>query len=551
MQFIPDGKGKELEESTILGGEDVFFKIKQPTPTPTPTKSWFCHCPSPRLRPTKTVPISLFALCLFLLPLYMDIYSPLLDSITTETFTETTAANKNVDTMTNAIGDSGHRPTNDKNVIRNLCSTSPEKCSIQGQMSLRECQKPHPMNRIKKISGSIFIIPESNFSHADLMLFCKQGKEVKSILHAFHNISTTITTMICERRISSNATGLHEMSPAAAGSSSISSEENKQQDQHPLIAFPAWGKHKPKEFYDKPSWKDYTTGFVTPNQDMCFWPEAPQLVSDDQQQQHLSVLTKTDPIYLDKILVSGGPFDNFWHGMLILNTWCMMKDSLDVSFLVQEGKTPSYVKNFANAMGINNTRIVVHDRPVVSKSKTMYVTPFRMQGVDWSCLHDTLQVKVANENNHTEKQEYSYALVYFRRARNRPHRDIRSELHKKFAKAISKELGIAVKTFDGGETFDKQRELFSRAKIFIGPHGAGFANLVFTSKTIPVVELFSPAIAHRSCQMFGAHSFRQPLPWWPVLVDSFADEEAILGRAVSVVKQAYLYHYDYDESKIQ
>ena len=184
----------------------------------------------------------------------------------------------------------------------------------------------------------------------------------------------------------------------------------------------------------------------------------------------------------------------------------------------------------------------------------MYVAPFQMYAVDWSCLHDTLGVKKEEENDTKEEEEQeeesSYALVYYRGARSKPllTRDIRLGLHEKFVKAISKELGIQVKTFHGIESFDDQRELFSNAKMFVGPHGAGFANLVFTSKTIPVVELFSPQTANRSSQMFGAHSFREPLPWWPVIVDSMADEDAILGRAVSVVKQAYLYHYG-DETK--
>ena len=66
---------------------------------------------------------------------------------------------------------------------------------------------------------------------------------------------------------------------------------------------------------------------------------------------------------------------------------------------------------------------------------------------------------------------------------------------------------------------------------------------MFTSNPIPAVELLTPQIGDRLWQMLGAHSFRHPLPWWPVLVKSLSDEEAILGQAVSVAKMAYLYHY--------
>ena len=38
-------------------------------------------------------------------------------------------------------------------------------------------------------------------------------------------------------------------------------------------------------------------------------------------------------------------------------------------------------------------------------------------------------------------------------------------------------------------SFRKQVNLFSNAKIIIGPHGAGFANLIFCKKNTKVIEL--------------------------------------------------------------
>lgn len=421
------------------------------------------------------------------------------------------------------------------NVMRELCSSSFEKCSIQKKP--KTCN-PQFSNKLKQMqmSGQIFTIPESNMTSANLTKFCqnvKRSSGIRTILRpSLSSLSAfEVTAMDCERTIPGNISGVHKFSAGSSG---------RKQKQSPLIAFPAYSKSNPEDFKHSKAmiWREYTTGFVSIHQDMCFWPEVPQKTrrSSSNKQQQLSILTKKDPIYTNKLLVSGGLLKNFWHSMLILNSWCTMKDDPDISFLVQEeGKIPSFVINFANAIGINSTRILLHDRPVVSNSD-IYAAPFCMGAVDWSCLQDSLQVKV-------EEDKLSYALLYFRPdAKKRPDRDIPLGLHKKFAKVLSKELGIPVKTFNGEESFEGQRELFSRAKIFIGPHGAGFSNLVFTSNPIPVVELLTPKL-FRSWQMFGAHSFRRPLPWWPVLVKSFSDDEAILGQAVSVAKKAYLYHY--------
>ena len=38
-------------------------------------------------------------------------------------------------------------------------------------------------------------------------------------------------------------------------------------------------------------------------------------------------------------------------------------------------------------------------------------------------------------------------------------------------------------------TFDQQVELFGSASIVVGPHGAGFANLVFSSAPCRVIEI--------------------------------------------------------------
>lgn len=210
------------------------------------------------------------------------------------------------------------------NFVRELCSSS-DKCSTK--QKLQACQKPQFDNKVKKISGSIFTIPESNMTSADLASFCGtcNVSDIGSMLRVQEQSSSSaseVNAMVCERTIPGDVSGVQKFPSDSSGQKLL-----------PLIAFPAWGKINPEDFKYEPSnndWKDYTTGFVSPDQDMCFWPEVPQLVdettSSSNKQQLLSILTRKDPIYANKLFVSGGFFDNFWHALFILNSWCIMKD---------------------------------------------------------------------------------------------------------------------------------------------------------------------------------------------------------------------------------
>ena len=132
--------------------------------------------------PTKTVVLTIFAALCLLLPLYMNMEMRVLGDFTSDNVAEEASIaveqrrlhlrSQDSATTTNI----NLNKNDDKNVIRNLCSTSPEMCSIQGGRSLNECQKPQQSNNndVKKISGSIYVIPESNFSHDALTIFCRR-----------------------------------------------------------------------------------------------------------------------------------------------------------------------------------------------------------------------------------------------------------------------------------------------------------------------------------------------------------------------------------------
>jgi capsular polysaccharide biosynthesis protein len=71
-------------------------------------------------------------------------------------------------------------------------------------------------------------------------------------------------------------------------------------------------------------------------------------------------------------------------------------------------------------------------------------------------------------------------------------------------------LGFEVVTL-AGMSFAEQVRLFSEAKVVVGPHGAGFTNMVFAAPGAVVVELFSPtyingcywALANASGHRYG------------------------------------------------
>ena len=51
-------------------------------------------------------------------------------------------------------------------------------------------------------------------------------------------------------------------------------------------------------------------------------------------------------------------------------------------------------------------------------------------------------------------------------------------------------------TFDGSETFHETIEKFQRAKIVVGPHGAGMTNLVFSQEGTHVIEYLTPSLIY-------------------------------------------------------
>ena len=90
--------------------------------------------------------------------------------------------------------------------------------------------------------------------------------------------------------------------------------------------------------------------------------------------------------------------------------------------------------------------------------------------------------------------------------------------------------------FDGSETLMEARQIFSSARLVIGPHGAGLVNVAFCQKWTPVIEFLSVEVADRPWLMWGGHSVG--LPWWPLVVESLANSDEILDLGLQTAKLA-------------
>jgi hypothetical protein len=179
----------------------------------------------------------------------------------------------------------------------------------------------------------------------------------------------------------------------------------------------------------------------------------------------------------------------------------------------------------ASALEIDKSRIIHHDQPIIAE--TIFTANFHDMSADWSCLHGALK----KDNDRT------IALVYQQPGKN-PKRDISPDIHSELVNKLSVALGVPVKTFNGTGLLDEARELFSSAKIVIGPHGAGLANLIFVSSHwVPVIEYIIPDLLDRPWQLYGGGSFG--LPWFPVLLSSFENRDEIM-KSVHVAKEALL-----------
>ena len=382
-------------------------------------------------------------------------------------------------------------------------------CSIQKD---KPCSFRNFVHTISYVAGKISSVNASNMNFDQLVKFCTAGIPQMA---SYEELNSTVNAN-CQREMR------NDISVIPIGPS-----------EDPVVLLPGWGRYWPGvDSTSRSHWRAYSTGILV-NDTVCFWPSIPKL---HEAEKDLSLWTQGDnsldmvdsPLHYKKVMISFGFFDNIWHAFLTLNTWCNMRDHDNLYFAIEsrQDNAPSYIYDWGELMGISKERIItLRDQPIfVKEMLVVALQPY----VDWACLHGALRLPFDSDTD-------SYAMLYTRNTGGLS-RDIPSHISDDLEVELSKQIpDLKVKKFVGTEPLPELQRLFANAKVVIGPHGAGFVNIVFCQEHTPVVEFVTPALLNRPWQMYGGHSFQ--LRWWPVLLDSFDSRNQILD-AVVVVKQA-------------
>lgn len=289
------------------------------------------------------------------------------------------------------------------------------------------------------------------------------------------------------------------------------------------LLLPSWCRFSPFT-NSRCMWEEYTTVFWN-QETTCLWPMRPNKAQLMDANMWKSTFTG-NVTRAARVMVAGGFFNNFWHAAIMLNTWCNVRHQEDIMFLVQDEDIPLFVLHFAEALGIHPSRVIHHTGPVLAGS--VLLSPFH-NNVDWSCLHGVL----------SRKSTQNTIVVYFR-PWHFPERNIPLDIHTRFVSRLSQDFpDLQVQTFYGNETLEQSRQLFERAMLVIGPHGAGMVNLIFCKEATPVIELTTQDLLDRPWQAMGAQTFA--LIWWPVLLRDFTSEDDILSVS-NLARKALFYN---------
>jgi len=119
------------------------------------------------------------------------------------------------------------------------------------------------------------------------------------------------------------------------------------------------------------------------------------------------------------------------------------------------------------------------------KFKTLYYTPFYMGKYPklsnrLTYFYDDIKNQISSLNNPKTKN------IYITRGNNK-RRKLLNE--KKLISALKKRWEFLVVNPEE-HTYEEQIKMFSNCEIMIGPHGAGFTNMIFSSTNATVIELF-------------------------------------------------------------
>jgi capsular polysaccharide biosynthesis protein len=148
---------------------------------------------------------------------------------------------------------------------------------------------------------------------------------------------------------------------------------------------------------------------------------------------------------------------------------------------------PQYVKESLNILGFHSYKLYESDHKLIPKLLVPSHT-FRSRNHEFGIAPSDLKWvrdKMLDDDNKSDKS-YEQERIYISRKDAKNGREVTNvtELNTildrfNFKKYVLSDLSVL-----------DQISLFSNAEIVLGPHGAGFANILYSSKTTSVIELY-------------------------------------------------------------
>lgn len=174
--------------------------------------------------------------------------------------------------------------------------------------------------------------------------------------------------------------------------------------------------------------------------------------------------------------------DNYFHWMLevLARIHLIQKSNIKINKYIINHRSLPFQLETLQACGIPEDRIIVPHNDFHLKAKQLVVPSYVNLPNAWSCKY----VRELLLNRVTIKKDKEYERIYIMRKNRRKitnETEILQVLNEYGFKIISPE----------SMSVQKQIEVFHSAKIVIGAHGAGLANLVFCEPGTRVIELFA------------------------------------------------------------
>jgi hypothetical protein len=188
--------------------------------------------------------------------------------------------------------------------------------------------------------------------------------------------------------------------------------------------------------------------------------------------------------------------DNFYHWMIetLARIHLIQASNIKIDkYIINHDSLPFQLETL-RAVGISEDRIIVPHNNFHLKAKKLIIPSFIDYPNAWTCkfVRDLL----LNHNKIQKNKEYDRIYIARKKRRRvKNEQEILDVLNKYGFKSIMLE----------NMTLQEQIEVFHSAKIVIGAHGAGLANLVFSEPGTKVIELFGSQYVNAQYWFISRH----------------------------------------------